>query len=492
MASDPLRQAVDTFVAQMHVSTQMQQSFAANPLGLLQQHDIPLPSFDSATSDLVNQSLIDLIDFPLPGSTTKRFSWSGSANSPACWSCTIGLNIVIWSAITAAGILALVGTAATDGLAAPAVIEAITAFGSLAASTASSIAATYGGAAALATYAGGVGLLTGVPTAINMMVNAACSAMGACSSTPPAPPSAGIWQASSGHADLKLPVSLTSDSPALATLGDKLYCLFKDNSHNILRYTTFNGIQWDNGDYPIDSGPAKFHYAPAAVTFTPVINNVVGSTGIYCVFTSQDDNKLRIVSTTDGQHWSTPETLGDAYTTRISPTLAVYNQSLYCAFKTDSGTIKCIKSTDGVHWTPLGPNGEIPCPSTKSSPALTSFMGCLCCSVIVNNISFALSYSSEPDDGTQWTLVDNKFWLSGAPAMIEYQLYLYCVNRGGHDSSIWWSRYQDLNTLGSDQYRTASNTSSSPGLAIYNDTLYSVFRDNDNHIRWTSTRGILA
>lgn len=115
----------------------------------------------------------------------------------------------------------------------------------------------------------------------------------------------------------------TPAAPSLAVFKDKLYCAYKGFDHK-LYVTVYDGNSW----FQTNPWGQQTKYAPSLEVFNDTL---------YCAFISDEQrNNLLLVSTTDGVNWnigSDPQ-----QTSRAAPSLAGFGNYLYCAFVCNDGS----------------------------------------------------------------------------------------------------------------------------------------------------------
>jgi hypothetical protein len=134
-------------------------------------------------------------------------------------------------------------------------------------------------------------------------------------------------------------------SPSLAVFNNALYCAYhgnnKDNGDKRVRYVaTVDGIDWSE----------ELVVPGIGLSFSPslaVFNNT-----LYCAYHGKNcDQKLRYISTYDGVNWSGESVVPDVGIF-YSPSLAVFNSTLYCAYQGSNNdrTLTYVSTHDGINW----------------------------------------------------------------------------------------------------------------------------------------------
>lgn len=134
----------------------------------------------------------------------------------------------------------------------------------------------------------------------------------------------------------------SADEPALAWFKDKLYCVYRGESHNEQLYMTTRGSdgRWSKETtlLPRDQGLFYSKAGPALAVFNDTL---------YCVHpgASDHDDFLWWTSTTDGSTWQRDQQFPKSHSI-AKPALAVLNGTLYCVHRGGTGW-------DGnrLHWT---------------------------------------------------------------------------------------------------------------------------------------------
>ncbi|MBA3948262.1 MAG: exo-alpha-sialidase [Herpetosiphonaceae bacterium] len=494
-----LKLSVAQFLASVQLKSTVGQQFIANPVATLQAQGVPLPSVDPSLQEAFNQSYLDLIT-PVGSSMKRSFNWYGTSDSAACWACSITLNTAIWAAITAGTIAAVIATngaiigpaiATAGGLT---VVEATTV---LAGASASLATGSLAGAAASSSIA------IILPGFINFVVTGICNLIPNCC-TGAEPQDNGMW-----NNDSQIGNDSTAAQPAFASLpdGSTLMTVYQDNntSNPWIWYKAASqsgsSFSW-GGSTPImnpnltTTDKCKTSVGPALVAS--------GGT-FYSVYVDGDPNSstynllVYLYSTDKGQTWKGPSAVATAALTQKSPTLAVFNGNLYCAYVANDGMslefLNGVAGSDGsVTWStgqPIGSGSPVVAYQSGVAPGLGFFQNKLVCmykrpSSTDNGLRY--TYSA---DGTTWSA---EAWLpdhlvSCGPALGAVGNMLVCLYIGPDDTNLRYSTSNDgLNW--SIEYRCDSNlTSAAPALASVGSSLYALYKGGaDEHIYWTSSK----
>jgi len=139
----------------------------------------------------------------------------------------------------------------------------------------------------------------------------------------------------------------------------------------------------------VQSGHAQ---AAAALSFTstvpaassPLIRSTMGTSAavfngqIYLAFQSKGGNYLWISTSSDGTTYTDPGTSYKSIQMAYAPSIATYNDALYVAYTTSTGSVDVITSTDGVNFsTPVAiytPGTDVEVPAT-GPPSLVVYAG---------------------------------------------------------------------------------------------------------------------
>lgn len=488
-----MKLAVAQFLENVEQSSDIEQNFLNNPVATLQTQGIPLPNVDPTLTDAFNQTYQNIIT--PPGSSRKRsFDWYGTADSVACWSCSITLNTAIWAAITAGTIAAVVVTNGAILGPAYAVASGMTAVQAAAAiATASATLATgsFGGAVAV------VGLPVALAAFINAMVTEACNAIPNCCSGAE-PTDNGMW-----NQDNRVGATTTSARPGFAALddGSTLMTIYRD-SNTSKSWIWYRPASWSG---------SQFSWGDSAFIINPVTNNkcltnvgpavtALGNT-FYCVYIDIDPeggSQFQLVclySTDKGKTWLRSET-NSGQVSPSTPALTVFQGNLYCAYIAtgEEGSLNYMKGTpnpDGsVNWSnvnsSIGPVGGNPYQSSVE-PGLGSFQGKLIC-MYKRSSDNGLRYTYSTD-GANWSA---EAWLpdhliSCGPALGSLGNMLVCLYIGPNDTNLRYSTSND-GVNWTIEYRCDSNlTSVGPALASAQSRIYALYGGGtNNYLHWTS------
>ena len=220
------------------------------------------------------------------------------------------------------------------------------------------------------------------------------------------------------EAEEVVPNARLSHSPSLAVFNNILYCAYQGSyfDHR-LRYVTrdlknstrdLNNNEWN--EELVVPGVGLF-YSPSLAVF----NNT-----LYCAYHGKNEDKhIRYVATIDGINWS-EELVVPGIGLSFSPSLAVFNNTLYCAYhgKNCDQKLRYISTHDGVNW-----NGESVVPGVELfySPSLAVFNNALYCAYQGSNHDQKLRYVSTPD-GINWSeeSVVPGVGLSDSPCLVTF------------------------------------------------------------------------
>ncbi len=211
---------------------------------------------------------------------------------------------------------------------------------------------------------------------------------------------------------------LAFTSPALAVVDGTLYCAYVDSSYD-LYWTRFEGSSWPEPTTFDQKSAHRSQGGPALAT--------LGST-MYCMHSGASDNDIwwttfdATTTTWDtDQHVSPdPHSPVQSVLAGTSPALAEFNGTLYCAFVNASNEL-CWTQLDGNAWTkplPFDPQGAVAGPVHLSS---------------------------------------------AGPALAAFDSVLYCVHVGNSDSDLWWCTFDPASGTWSDDRSFDSSPQSNPG-----------------------------
>jgi hypothetical protein len=206
------------------------------------------------------------------------------------------------------------------------------------------------------------------------------------------------------------------------------------------------------------------------------------------------------ISFSTGYDWQampawTAQTEIPGVATDWGPSLAVFNGSLYAAWKGVGGDpgIYWSVSVDGQLWVE---QVQIPGVGTSFGPSLVTFQDSL----------YAAWKGEGASDGIFWSSFNGDRWtgqqqMPGAGTSVGPSLAvdpqtgdLYAAWRGaGGDSNIYWALLFDppaANDWSDPQPVPGAGTSFGPSLAVFQDLLYGAWRSGtDDHVFWASFTG---
>src|SRR6202012_1348223 len=329
--------------------------FQSDPVSVLNEYGAGLSPMPPDIACVIAPPAVELYEQDTAGRPT-RFAMAGEENSLACWACYCGLAAVSAAAIAAIG---------------QAVSAAVVATGEVTGPTAAASGLTLAAVGKIAAVAAGAATLA---AAVGYLIAEVCHAIPGCCSSPSGPqdlnwtkPTA-IDQNSSRH---------NSDGePALALLGDTLYCVHQgQRDANNLWITSVTSIDatWSTDTRMRSGDPTN---GPTFATLQgPALAAFQGS--LYCFYNSLDQHMVSYTVSADGAHWSAPTTVPGALTS-AEPAVTVFDERwLCCVWPDDHGALQSSLSSDGSSWTPrLKPVAG--CSST-SGVGLTDFSEAVYC-----------------------------------------------------------------------------------------------------------------
>ena len=172
------------------------------------------------------------------------------------------------------------------------------------------------------------------------------------------------------------------------------------------------------------------------------------------------------------------------YGTRGSPTLIVYNGTLYAFHEGARGGL-WYTGFDGHDW--RNPNDTDTRFGTTGAPSLAVYQGKL----------YVLHEGAFEDAALWWATFDGENWsadqktgfgTTGPGALAVFRDRLYCVHAGSHRRSddqyyLWWTFFDGKNWAGDMPLN--AGTAGTPSLAVYNDKLYCIHEGyNSNGEFW--------
>jgi len=191
-----------------------------------------------------------------------------------------------------------------------------------------------------------------------------------------------------------------------------------------------------------------------------------------------------------------------------APALAVWNDTLYLAFVTNNSGILLLSSQDGKTWTK-----DLIRQASSQAPALAVWNNTLYLAFVANDIATNTLLLVSSRDGKTWTDNQPIQYNSGnsftnllpqvslqAPALAVWNdtLYLAFVDEGIHNNLLLvasrdgktWTDNQPIQYNSGNFFTNLLPQVSlqAPALAVWNDTLYLAFVNNDSSILLASSR----
>jgi hypothetical protein len=173
------------------------------------------------------------------------------------------------------------------------------------------------------------------------------------------------------NGDGSLTVNYTTNSaPALVAFGNRLYCAFQANDHSLYVISSADGDNWSMIWSAISTALGSGLPSPSAILIGSAPALAVFNGTLYCAFRANDARHiLYVTSSGDGQNWVTPANGIPGIAIGSAPALAAFDNKLYCAYQADDSTqALCVTSSaDGANWDTPRVYGGIP---IGSAPAL--------------------------------------------------------------------------------------------------------------------------
>ena len=196
-----------------------------------------------------------------------------------------------------------------------------------------------------------------------------------------------------------------------------------------------------------------------------------------------------------GSTWA-PQQVGIGGGSSACPSLAVYHDRLYAAWKGAGADDRMFWSSfDGSTWAPQQPDahgGPSIGGGSSTGPALAVF----------NNLLYAAWKGVTGDDRMFWSSFDGSTWApqqspaigggsSTGPALAVFNNLLYAAWKGvTGDDRMFWSSF-DGSSWAPQQVGIGGGSSAGPSLAVYHDRLYAAWKGAgaDDRMFWSSFDG---
>jgi hypothetical protein len=283
----------------------------------------------------------------------------------------------------------------------------------------------------------------------------------------------------------------TSQSPALAAWGPKLYAVYKAGGSNDLYYNVLDQFGWLTQDKKIThNGHSKTNAAPSLAVYRNLL---------YAAYKSGSNTDLWY-NVFDGTNWQPNDskiTQNGHTKTDSGPALAVFGDvstgedRLYIAYKGSGSTDIFYNVFDGTAWLPndikITQNGHT---KTDTGPALCAYRGAL---YMAYKGSGGTDIWYNKFENGQWLPQDIKITTNGhtktsrTPALAVHgnpatgEDRLYMAYRSGSGAEIWYNMFDGASWLPQDIKITTGGkvkTGRGPALAEFGDYLFMVYRDD--------------
>ncbi len=159
--------------------------------------------------------------------------------------------------------------------------------------------------------------------------------------------------------------AISGAAPCLAVFNNNLYCAYYDPSNRNFIYLTSS---------PDGSSWSGYHIPFGATSNAPSLSVFKGKLYL-AVQGYEGSSTIYIDSSSDGKNWPGFQTIPNA-TTSAGPCLAAFNDNLYCAVKSEDGSISILSSSDGMNWSDSSPNEKL---NTIAAPSIAVFNTNLYC-----------------------------------------------------------------------------------------------------------------
>lgn len=288
----------------------------------------------------------------------------------------------------------------------------------------------------------------------------------------------------------------TATYPALCAFNGKLYMTYRGDNHSDIYQATFDGRSWAGNKRlkdisSIDPDTAK---SPALAVYNGKV---------YMAYRGEEKKDIYL-ATFDGNSWAGNKKISEISAispkTSESPALAVYNGKLYMAYRGDDHADIYLATFDGNAWSGDKKISEISSihPKTSESPALAVFGGKL-----------YMAYRGDDKTNIYISVFDGHTWsgdkkisdLSAIDpetktgvALVASDKQLLLFYRGDEHTNIYvtmfngdtWSGNERISEMASIDPETATV----PAAALFNGTVYIVYRGANHSDIYLTTGGI--
>lgn len=485
VVSSDMTLAINDALERVALNPSLVNQLLSNPYQFLTAQGVALPPppkdpNGNSMADQYNASFQDLLQ---GGGGTKRswaMTWSDGPNSVACWGCVIGVNALIWTAITTATVAAVV---ATDGAAlAPILGEALALPAEAGAGLTIPLLSQIAGQAARELAASSPFGVAMVGTFVNMLANAVCLWIPHCCNDGTAPDN-GMWGGSTMMKDM------TMLSPTAAVTGSgtpAIVVAYQDNNTSSpkLWVRTWSGIpNWGKSfseprslSNPTNKKDLLTASSPASVGVGPEL---------YLLYVDADPTSASygsltyVFSTDGGATWSAPTSLS-INTPAVPLSATAVGSSVFVAYRNPANNgVLISKFTAGGGLTPVTVDSALTVSGAQVTAACDPGLGCFNGGVYVGYTTSegpGLRYVVSTDGGQTWSA---EVWLpsqvmGGRPSFAAAGSQLMYLTQSPTDNHLCYSTTSDGATW-TPQYRQGGNASDGPPALVASGSTWFAF-----------------
>jgi hypothetical protein len=214
-------------------------------------------------------------------------------------------------------------------------------------------------------------------------------------------------------------------------------------------------------------------------------------------------NQLVYVVSSDGVHWSTPAPIGPISAIPSSPSLVAVGSTVYCASRSQDGSLFCFKGTFAgvpspgtISWqAPVQITFPQPSPTGQQAPISTVDPG-----LGVFNETIYCGYKTSLGDGIRYvTSTDGSTWSSetwlpanltaGRPAFAQVGNTLMVLYYSPADNHLCSSTTTDGANWTPEARQEGNSTDQPPALVGGAIQWYAFYKENgDIHVNWNQTK----
>ncbi|WP_244272901.1 hypothetical protein [Burkholderia lata] len=282
--------------------------------------------------------------------------------------------------------------------------------------------------------------------------------------------------------DVSVAAAQTTNWPAIATLNNQLYLVYKDQKSTRIQYQTYNGSIWSR-PAPINTYDST-NQALALAAF---------GTKLYSAHKSSGSDTQVYYDSTSGSSWGSDQAVPNCRSDN-PVALASFKTKLYLAFKQASSTNIAITNFDGTTWASSPTTILTGAAKTAQAVALATFGTKLF--LAHKGASDSLVFYTSSSDGVNWaqeSIVRPDVVSTTVPvAMAAFKGNLYLAYKGAPDANTniyytWTSDGVNWRFPVELLYGVAQ-TNAPVSLAVFNNNLYLVHQNaSDSSIYYTST-----